>query len=410
MDERKLRMAETEQKGSPKRGKFAGRVKSRWRRSSRITQWVIIVIVVILVAVRIAMPYFVKDYVNRQLRHLPDYSGSVKSIDISLWRGAYRINELKIQKTGGDVPVPFISAPAIDIALQWHALLHGKIAGKIRIDHPDFNFVAGPTEKQSQLGTNQPWEETVKSFYPFDINQFEIREGNVRFQNFFKSEKVNIYMTNLRLIATNLTNTRNKGQKLPAGINAKAITLGGGQLTVAVKLNPLAAGPTYEMNVALTNVDVVALNPFLRSYAKVDVKSGNFSMYTTVASADGKYDGSIKVLFQNLDVFAWSKEKEKNVLEIFWQAIVGTLVVGFKNHPHDQLATQIPISGTYTNGHVGVMPAIGNLLKNGFVRALMPNIESPKKLEDVKKKDEKKETLRKNDTGISSTNDNLKAH
>ena len=81
---------------------------------------------------------------------------------------------------------------------------------------------------------------------------------------------------------------------------------------------------------------------------------------------------------------------KKNVLKIFWQAIVGTLAAGFKNHPHDQLATQIPISGNYTNSHVGVMPAIGNLLKNAFVRALLPNIESPVKVADVEKKEERK--------------------
>lgn len=403
-------MTKAEKDEASKREKSVGKPKFRWRRLRRVTQWVIVILVLILIGLRLAMPYVVKDYVNRQLRQLPDYSGEVKRVDIHLWRGAYKIRDLKLEKTGGNVPVPFISAPAIDIALEWRALFHGKIAGKIELDQPDFNFVAGPTEKQSQLGTNQPWEETVKSFYPFDINQFEIRGGNVRFQNFFKSERVNIYLTNLYLMATNLTNTRNKGQKLPAGIEAKATTLGGGEFVLSVKLDPLAAGPTYELNTSLTNVDMVALNPFLRSYAKVDVEKGNFSMFTSVASADGKYDGFIKVLFKNLDVFAWEKERQKNVVEIFWQAIVGTLTAGFKNHPHDQLATQIPISGSYTNSHVGVMPTIGNLLKNGFVRALLPDIGSPVHVQDVQKKAEKKETLRESDKGNSPTNGNFKAH
>jgi len=402
-------MAGNEQTRSPKGNKLVTKVRSRWRRLSRITQWVIMVVIVILVALRLAMPSLVKNYVNRQLRKLPDYSGEVKGIDIHLWRGAYQIRDLKIEKTGGGVPVPFISVSAIDISLQWKALFHGKIAGKILLDHPDFNFVAGPTEKQSQTGTNQPWEQTVKSFYPFDINQLEIRDANIRFQNFFKSDQVNIYLTNLDLIATNLTNARHKDQKLPAGIQANAGTLGNGQFTLSVKLDPLATGPTYEMNVALTNVDMVALNPFLRAYAKVDVEKGNFSMYTSIASADGKYDGFVKVLFKNLDVFAWDKERKKNVLEIFWQAIVGTIAAGFKNHPHDQLATQIPISGNYSDSHVGVMPAIGNLLKNAFIRALLPNIGSPVKVEDVQKKEEKKEILRKPDEGGSSTNGSLKA-
>ncbi len=361
-------------------------IKNRWHRLGRNLQIAFVVIVVLLIGLRLALPYFVKDYVNKQLHKLPDYRGQVAGIDIHLWRGAYRIHDLRLVKTDGAVPVPFFFAPAIDISLQWRELFHHALVGKILLEQPQLNFVSGPTEKDSQSGKGQPWEKTVESFYPFDLNQFEIRDGNVHFRNFYKSQPVDIYLTNFSLVATNLNNTRGKTEKLPAGVKARATTLGKGELTVDVKLAPLADRPTYELNAVLTNVDLVALNDFLRAYAKVDVAKGDFSMFTSVASDDGKYQGFIKVLFKNLEVFAWEKERKKNILEVFWQAIVGTLSAGFKNHPHDQLATQIPISGTETNSHVGVMSATGTLLRNAFVRALLPSIGKPVKVEDVEKK------------------------
>jgi hypothetical protein len=100
-------------------------------------------------------------------------------------------------------------------------------------------------------------------------------------------------------------------------------------------------------------------------------------MYTSFASAQGKYDGFVKVLFKDLDVFSWEKDHKKNILKLFWQAIVGLVSEGLKNQPHDQLAAQIPISGTYSGAHVGIIPAIGSLLKNAFIRALLPNIGQP---------------------------------
>jgi hypothetical protein len=361
-------------------------LKKRWQHLGLKIQITIIAIIILLAALRIAMPYIVKDYVNKQLAKLPEYTGHVNAIDIHLWRGAYKIRDLQISKTGGAVPVPFFSAPAIDISLQWRELFHGSVVGEIAVEEPQLNFVSGPTDKESQSGKGQPWEKTVQSFYPFDLNQFEIRNGNVHFKDFFKSKPVDIYITNLYLVATNLTNTRDKKEKLPAGVTARAQALGDGQFTMAVKLDPLALRPTYELNATLTNVDLTALNDFLRAYAKADVEKGRFSLFTSVASVDGNYQGFIKVLFQNLDVFAWDKERKKNILQIFWEGILGTLSAGFKNHPHDQLATQIPISGSYTNSHVGVFPAVGNLLKNAFIRALVPNIGKPVQVQDVEKK------------------------
>ncbi|HKU44662.1 MAG TPA: hypothetical protein VJR89_41165, partial [Polyangiales bacterium] len=75
-----------------------------------------LVVVVLLVGARLALPYVVLRYVNKTLDELPGYSGSVADIDISLWRGAYQIKGLRVVKTGGHVPVPFVSAWLIDLS------------------------------------------------------------------------------------------------------------------------------------------------------------------------------------------------------------------------------------------------------------------------------------------------------
>jgi hypothetical protein len=317
---------------------------------------------------------------------LPDYTGSVRTIDVHLWRGAYKILDIDIQKKSDNKPpVPFFSSPDIDLSLQWRELFHGSVVGQVRLTRPEVNFVGGG-EGQSQLGTNQPWEKTFESFYPVRINKFEIDDGTVRFRNFQKSLPVNVYLTNFTLIATNLSNSRSDPGKLPAGVKASGTTLGGGWFNVDVKLNPLAANPTFELNASLTNVDLTALNNFLEAYGKFDVARGDFEMYTSFASADGKYDGFVKVLFKHLDVFSWEKDHKKNILKLFWQAIVGLVSEGLKNQSHDQLATQVPISGTYQGSHVGVIPAVGNLLKNAFIRALLPNIGQPVTIEQAQEK------------------------
>src|SRR5215207_2668766 len=109
----------------------------RWQRLSRALRWTIIGLVVFLILLRLALPYLVKSYVNKQLNKMPEYSGNVSGIDIDLWRGAYVIRNLAISKTSGTVPVPFFSTPRMDLSIEWKELFHGSMVGEIFLDHPE---------------------------------------------------------------------------------------------------------------------------------------------------------------------------------------------------------------------------------------------------------------------------------
>ena len=139
-------------------------------------------------------------------------------------------------------------------------------------------------------------------------------------------------------------------------------------------MNLLKPKPAFEMNCGLTNVDLTALNDFLRAYGKFDVERGTFALYTSVAADGGTYEGYFKVFFNDLDVFAWEKKRKKNILEVFWHAIVGGVATVFKNHPKDQLATKVPVSGSYTNSSVGIWTATATLLQYAFIHALVPKL------------------------------------
>ena len=76
------------------------------------------IIVVALVALRLALPSLVHTYVNRTLDRLPGYGGRVGDIDIHLYRGAYTIKDINIFKKDGTVQVPFVSAATMDLSVE----------------------------------------------------------------------------------------------------------------------------------------------------------------------------------------------------------------------------------------------------------------------------------------------------
>ena len=79
-------------------------------------------LLVILLAVHLALPYLMRDYLNEKLADMGDYRGQVSDVDLAWWRGAYQINGLKIVKTTGKVPVTFVDAPKVDFSVSWHSL------------------------------------------------------------------------------------------------------------------------------------------------------------------------------------------------------------------------------------------------------------------------------------------------
>ena len=371
--------------------KRAGNFLRGFYRFSRRTLYVLAGLLVFLVLVRLAMPYAIKHYVNHQLNKSKDYAGSVGDVHVSLWRGAYQINNINIQKRNGEIKDPFFSAPLLELSIEWGALFHHHVVGQIYMQQPKVNFVKGPTKEQSQAGEDTPWNAMLEKLFPFKLNRFDINDGEIHYKDAYSKPPVDIYFSQLGASATNLSNAKNQKLHLPAGIVANAKTIGGGTMDFHLQLNPMAPSPEYQLQASLTNVDLRALNDFLRAYGKFDVEKGKFAMFTSVAATNKAYDGYIKVFFDHLDVFAWKKERDKNILKIFWEAIVGTVTTVLKNQPNDQLATKVPISGVYTNANVDVATTIGELLRNAFVRALLPKYDKEVTTGEVAKKAQKGE-------------------
>src|SRR6476659_2401286 len=108
-------------------GATIARAATAARRPHRLRTWsvgLVVVLAVLLIAIRLALPHLVRNYVNRTLSMIPDYRGEVGDIDIHLWRGAYTIHDAKVVRTSGKVPVPFFSAPRVDLSVQWRELFH----------------------------------------------------------------------------------------------------------------------------------------------------------------------------------------------------------------------------------------------------------------------------------------------
>jgi hypothetical protein len=339
-----------------------------------------------LLGIRIALPYFVRDYVNRTLHAMESYDGSIGGIDLDLWRGAYQIHDLRIDKRGAaERTVPFLRAEVLDLSIEWSSLLHGDLVGEAEFVRPDLNFIEAKDGDASQTGQGEDWPAQLEELFPFRFNVVRVRDGRVTFRapGIQARDAITAEQVNGELV--NLTNVVESGREAFAQFNAGGRVLGDAPVRVRGALAPFAREPTFDVNLELTGVDLPEVNPWLREYIKADAEAGRFQLYLELAAADGKFKGYAKPILEGVEVYS-SDEAEKNPLRRIWEGLVEFAAKVFENDEADQVAARIPFSGTIRNPKAGTLETIVSVLRNAFVSAFARSLEDSISLRDVKKK------------------------
>ena len=329
----------------------------------------------LLLAVRVALPSIVRAHLDRKLDAIEGYEGDIGDVDLRLWRGAYRIEDLEIVKSGAAIPVPFFSASAMELSLQWTELLRGAVVGEMVMRSPELNLVAGPSRKTRQTGWGVSWVRHAEGLSPVRINRLEVIDGTVHFRNFHSEPPVDIYVSELRGEVRNLTNSRELSDTMAASADAHATIMGGSPLELKLVLDPYSRQPTFDLDLSLESVDLPELNDFLRAYANVDVSKGTFSMYVELAASEGNFEGYVKPIFEGVDVLRLKDDGDKNPLRLAWEGMVELVAELFENQSKDRLATRIPYSGSIDDPDVDLLSTIGSLLRNAFIRAITHGLE-----------------------------------
>jgi hypothetical protein len=350
----------------------------------------VLIVIAVLIVIRLILPYVVLHYANKTLANVPGYYGHIEDIDLSLYRGAYQIDSIYLNKKDSATgkQTDFFKAGRIDLSVEWKALLHGSLVGELVVDRPSLIFTKDKTELGDVKKDTNDFRLVLDKFMPLNINRFEIRNGRLHYADNGAKPKVDLTMKDIDVIAKNLKNSYDSAQLLPASVTASAKAYEG-TFDLNMRLNPLAKVPVFDINAELKNTNLVLMNDFMQAYGNFDVNKGRFGLYTELAAKDGRFEGYVKPLIKDLDVRG-KEDKKDSFFHKIWESVVGAVGVVFRNQKKDQIATRVRLEGSFKDPKTNVLDAIWEVLRNAFIQALVPSVDNQINIASLDK-DEKKD-------------------
>ena len=358
---------------------------------------ILIGIIILLIVIRIILPYAVLHYANKTLAKMKGYYGHIDDIDLSIYRGAYIINHIYLNKVDSvsKKQTDFFKSENIDLSLEWGAIFHGSIVGELIFESPELIFTKDKTELADVKKDTTDFRKLLKAFMPIKVNRFEVNNGTIHYVDINSKPKVDLALTQTHIIALNLTNLINNKVELPSTINAEA-TVYEGSLDFNMRMDALDPNTKFDLNVELKDTKLVLLNDFFKAYGNFDVSQGTFGLYTEMATKNGEFKGYVKPIIKNLKVLG-PEDRSDSFLHKIWESIVGAAGVIFRNQKENQVVTKITIAGTYKNPKTKTLDAIWEVLRNAFIQALLPSVDNEINISSVnsKKPEDKKNILQK---------------
>lgn len=351
-------------------------------RVPRRTGIVLLSVLVVLIAARIAAPFVIEEVLNRRLANLPDYRGSIDDVDLSLLDSELAVDGLRLDKRKGNPKLPFMRIERMEVDYRWDALFDGEIVADVELIEPVINVMQAATQKKDvkdQIKKDEEGQaviETFKTLLPTKIHHLHIRSGAVRFKDSDARPPVDLKLTQLSAYISNLSNRPAPASELPTYGRLSGRLQRSGQLRATLRINIFTRHPTFDLDLALRGLDVRELKDFTRAYARVDLEKGKASFFTELRAKNGRITGYFKPMFDDIQVLdSDGGDKDDPWYRKAWEGTVGAVEELFEDQKKDRAATRAPISGRTDQPGVDVLTTIVELVVNAFIRALVPGLE-----------------------------------
>ena len=248
---------------------------------------------------------------------------------------------------------------------------------KVVVEGPEIEYIHTPQTAAAESARAQATASAAKKAsnepgLELAIDRLDITKGRFAFFNRAASPPYRLNLTDATLTVENLSNQRAQG---PSTIRLSGKFMGSGQTQASATMRPARAGADVDLKVSVEDTEMASMNDVVRAYGKFGVSQGQFSLFSELKVTDGNITGYVKPLFRDVQVGGDQPGEPKTFGQKVRESLIGMLAKILKNRPRGEVATVVPISGRVGQPQTRTWEAIGGLLRNAFLRAILPGFE-----------------------------------
>ncbi|HRE82153.1 MAG TPA: DUF748 domain-containing protein [Opitutaceae bacterium] len=351
------------------------------RRVPKLLLWVFVIVVGVLVVLPAVLSPWLTRVANRKLQAMPQFSGSVESVTLALWRGSIFVKNLELSDRQYPEDGTVVGVAQGRLSLAWGSFIRGRLGGEGIVSGANVVMVKRAEtvrdEKEKAEKLAQPiiraWQKVLSSEFPMELRRLKVENSQVRFDDRSDPQEVSLTIDQIRLSIDGFSNQPNEAEPLPAIVTMTARLGGTGDVRLDARVDSAQKLPTFEAQFEVTKLSLPHIHDFLVKYALIDVSSGVFELYSEIQARGGHYEGYTKPFFKDLD-FKAVPDPEKSFLQRATVKVASVAKTVLKNE-RGQIATRAPFSGNFEDTQVDVWTTLENLLRNAFIQALREGMD-----------------------------------
>jgi hypothetical protein len=285
------------------------------------TLGVLALAVVALFVASVALREPVRQHVEQRMNAALDgYTVSLGGLTLRPFAVGLDLREVVVVQDPNPEP-PVAQIGRLRAALQWRALLRLALVADLELARPTVYVDRrhALTETGDEVAVqDRGWAEALEAIHPLRINQFRVTDGHLTYVD--EGPFRPLVLSQVNVVARNIRKVHSGQAPYPSPLHAEMVVF-----------DFMGDGPT------------AAALP----------------------------------LFGDVQVYDPEQARERGLLQRAWERVLDVLVSILENVPRDEVATVVDVSGPLEDPALNTWQALGNLLRNAFLQAILPGFERP---------------------------------
>jgi hypothetical protein len=334
----------------------------------RILLIILGILAVIIIGLRVYLPFFIKDQIEKNINEVEGLSGSAGNVSLSVLAGHIQINDLVIyDEEYPDPSRPFIFMDHCDIDADWQALFNRKLVARVDIDSLTVNYVIHEVEVEEVDFVGM-----LRELMDFQID-VNITNSTFNYADVTADPNIEFSLNDIFVEGRYLINEVVESDSLPSSLAISASLYGKGSIESNIRINYMQDIPDFDFELEIENADLTDFNEITKEHGGFELSSGLINVYTEAAAHEGAIKGYVKPVLEEIEVIP--SEEEAGVFKQFYESVLDFAASILESPDEDHIATNIEFEGRIDDPEVEVWQAVWNLLRNAFVEGFSKGLE-----------------------------------